>query len=393
MRTLALLTNGGDTCSLNAAIKSIRDNARAAGYTRILAFRDGFLGIVQSDFQLLTWSPIDSEIGGTILGSQRFGPTRQKDKRQVLENLEELGVDTLVVIGGDGSLSATRDLYTYALEKNSSLQLLAFPRTIDNDIRTRTHDSKTEVALCPGFPSAVQKISLLTSALRTTTAMSSAKIFVLETMGRDSGWLAAACALGGAEIVLIPEVEMNGDDWQRFYDRAARLYKHQKHLIIGVSEGIKIDGEQVLDSAMGPRRLGGVGVHVAHGLSNALNKLIGRNKFGIRYQQAGYIPRMGSPSRFDVKLAQALGSFVGQLLKRRQFGSFPAIKSLVSAEELKDHVHAIALDDVEKSFFPVDQFYRKGEFCLTGQGIDFLSKIVDPSPVSVKAGISPVVWF
>lgn len=376
MRTLALLTNGGDTCSLNAVIKSIRDNALLSGYTRILAFKDGFQGIINNSVQLLTWAPIDAVQGGTILHSQRYAPRTDAERQEIVEKLLGLEIDTLVVIGGDGTLSATKELYNFVTKHKFPLHLLGFPRTIDNDIKTTTYDGQTEVALCPGYPSAVLKIARLTSALR-TTAMSSSKIFVLETMGRDSGWLAAACSLGGAELLLIPEYELQEADWERLCERVARFYQNQGHVIIGVSEGIKVEGKQITDAAMGPRRLGGVGVDVAYQIRNGLNKLLGKDNFEIRYQQAGYFPRMGEPSAYDVQLAEALGWAVGTMLEQKRSGELPVISQVVGGAELKDKVKYIPLSKVEKSFFPVNFFYRQNEFCLTHTGIDFLRKIVD----------------
>ena len=261
MRTLAILTNGGDTCSLNAVIKTIRDNAIAAGYPRVLGFEDGYQGIMRKSVKLLTWEPIDPHQGGTILRSQRFGAGEDEEKKAVFETLKDLEVDVLVAIGGDGSLTATKELYVWPEAKNYRTRILGFPRTIDNDIRMNTFEGNTEVSLCPGYPSAAMKIARLAKDLR-TTAMSTRRIFTIETMGRDAGWLAAAASLGGAEFILIPEVELGEQDWQRFYDRVAKLYQIHGHVIIAVSEGFKLAGEQ-LAAEFGPRKLGGAGVRVA----------------------------------------------------------------------------------------------------------------------------------
>lgn len=376
MRTLALLTNGGDTCSLNAVIKSIRDNALSAGYTSVLAFKGGFQGIVKNSIKQLTWAPIDPEQGGTILRSQRYAPRGNSEKQEIIEKLLELEIDTLVVIGGDGTLSATRELYNYIKSNKYPLYILGFPRTIDNDIKTTTYDGQVEVALCPGFPSAALKIARLTSALR-TTAISSSKIFILETMGRDSGWLASACILGGAELVLIPEYKLLEEDWERLYERVARFYRSQGHVIIGVSEGIEIEGKQVMDAAMGPRRLGGVGVDIAHRIQAGLAKLLGEDKFEIRYQQAGYIPRMGEPSKYDLYLANALGTAIGYALEEKRSGEFPVISQVVNENELINKIKYLHLSKIEKSYFPINSFYTKDKFCLTHAAIDFFRKIID----------------
>jgi 6-phosphofructokinase 1 len=371
MRTLALLTNGGDTCSLNAVIKSIRDNALKAGYTRVLAFKDGFKGINDGILELLTWFHIDERQGGTILRSDRWSPRSDIEKESITEKLLRNEIDTLVVVGGDGSLSATRELYDFVLQTGASINILGFPRTIDNDIRTSTFDGETEVAVCPGYPSAALKIANLTTQLR-TTAMSSKRAFVIETMGRDSGWLAAACSLGGAEIVLLPEYRLNDTDWDRLVERIARFYVDQGHIIIGVSEGIYFDDEQIIDAAMGPRRLGGVGVDVAKRLNERLRMALGDRWNGIRYQQSGYIPRMGPPSAYDLNLASALGIKMQTMLKEKRSGEFPVVTTATNASELSNHLASRPLSEVEKSYFPIEAFYDSETFTIRHAGIDFL---------------------
>jgi 6-phosphofructokinase len=374
MRTLAILTNGGDTCSLNAAIKSVRDHAIRAGYTRVLGFEDGFSGIRERSVKLLTWEPIDPHQGGTVLRSQRWAPTSDDEKRALFAILADLEVGVLVVIGGDGSLAAARDLHQWLSAKRHLIRVLGFPRTIDNDIRTTTLEASTEVALCPGYPSAAFKIARFAKELR-TTAMSSRKIFIMETMGRDAGWLAAAAALGGAELVLIPEVTLSDADWERFYERVAKLYSIHGHVIIAVSEGFRIDGCQEMDAAFGPRKLGGVGIKVAKRVESALKaRGIGA---GVRYQQAGYIPRMGSPTLYDIELASALGRKLGDLLEEGCNGELPVPARTSSIADLQANVSSTPLASVGQFFFPALAFYHREGFGVTDTFLDFVKKFVN----------------
>jgi len=375
MKTLAILTNGGDTCSLNAAIKSIRDHAIAAGYTRILAFEDGYQGIVNKSVKLLTWEPIDPQQGGTILRSQRFAPNSDEERRIIFQNLSDLEVSALVVIGGDGTLSATKALCQGGEAKDFGVRILGFPRTIDNDIRTNTFEGENEVSLCPGYPSAAIKIARLTRELR-TTAMSSRKIFIMETMGRDAGWLAAATCLGGAEFVLIPEVEFKDDDWNRFFERVAKLYAFHGHVIIGVSEGFRIGGVQEMDAAFGPRKLGGVGVKVAKMVEMGLHGL-GLN-VAVRYQQAGYIPRMGAPCAYDIELASALGAEVGAMLEDGRHGELPVSTIVPTFKHIGEGISRIPLSRIEQFFLPAKTFYDSGTFSITDSFIDLMKRFVDP---------------
>jgi len=379
MRTLAILTNGVDTCSLNAVIKSIRDNAIAAGYPRVLGFEDGYRGIMKKSVKLLTWDPIDPGQGGTILRSLRDSPKTDEEKKTVFETLKDMKVSALVAIGGDGSLSATRDLYEWAGAKNYNIRILGFPRTIDNDIRTNTFEGNTEVALCPGYPSAALKIARLTKDLR-TTAMSTRRIFTIETMGRDAGWLAASAILGGAEFVLIPEVELKKDTFDGLYDRVAKLYEIHGHVIIAVSEGVKIEGEQEMDAAFGPRKLGGAGVRVAKMVEQGLKDRGLTSE--VRCQHADYIPRMGSPSRYDTKFASVLGEEVFSMLEDGRNGEFPVPIRVSSLDDLNvTSISRIPISRVGQLFFPVNDFYDVAEFNVKDSFIDFLKKFVDPREI------------
>jgi 6-phosphofructokinase len=374
MRTLAILTNGGDTCSLNAAIKSVRDHAIKSGYTRVLGFEDGFQGITRRSVKLLTWEPIDPHQGGTVLCSQRYAPISDDERLAVFRTLDQLEVSVLVVTGGDGSLAAARDLFQWSSEGISDIKVLGFPRTIDNDIRTGTFEGTIEVALCPGYPSAAAKIARFARELR-TTAMSSRKVFVVETMGRDAGWLAAAASLGGAELLLVPEVELGADDWQRFYDRVATLHALHGHVIIAVSEGFRIEGCQEMDAAFGPRKLGGIGIKVAKMVEAALQAR--GLDVGVRYQQTGYIPRMGSPCAYDVELASALGGELGKMLEDGRNGELPVLIRTSAVEEMSANVSSMPLARVEQFFFPAAAFYNPELFCVEHSFIDYMKKFVD----------------
>jgi ATP-dependent phosphofructokinase / diphosphate-dependent phosphofructokinase len=379
MRTLAILTNGGDTCSLNAAIKSIRDQAISAGFTRVLGFEEGFRGVIGRQVKLITWQPIDPLQGGTILCSQRYAPVSDEAKHAVFTTLADLEVEVLIVIGGDGSLAAARDLHLWSEATGARTHVLGFPRTIDNDIRTATVDeNNVEVALCPGYPSAALKIARFAKDLR-TVAMSSRKIFVMETMGRDAGWLAAAASLGGAELILIPEVELASHDWRRLHERVAKLYSLHGHVIVAVSEGFKIDGCQEMDESFGPRKLGGIGIKVAKLIEAASKDQ--SNAPGVRYQQLGYIPRMGGPSAYDVELASALAAEIGAMLRDGRKGELPVPARVAPIDSIPEQITSIPLTKVGQFFFPATTFYNAEHFCINGPFIKFLQRLGAPASV------------
>jgi len=288
MRTLAVLTNGGDTCALNASIKSIRDNAYQAGFKKIYGIRRGYQGLLDGWIDDITHREIDVRIGGSCLGSLRISPTTfqsecyvtDEEKCQAMaKRIAEYKIDVLVVIGGDGTLQSTQYLQSWLHANIRSQQLrnfeiLGFLKTIDNDIRTFTSFQGIEVALCPGYPSAVNKIVNTMEGLRVTSSTAE-RAFAVEVMGRDSGWLAAAGTFGGAEILVIPELAeyfkrrydlseglASKKIWQKIAMAVTTFYQRNRNVLISVAEGFepKIDDEkiarfvEVLRGLYGPRK-------------------------------------------------------------------------------------------------------------------------------------------
>lgn len=306
MKTLAILTNGGDTCALNASIKSIRDSAYCVGYKKIYGVRRGYQGLLDGTLEDITHREIDVKIGGSCLGSMRMSPTKKNGGSykadesacdRMARTLAEYSIDVLVVIGGDGTLQATRMFQDWvAANKGAAgfrtFELLGFLKTIDNDIRSHTFFRGIEVSLCPGFPSAVKKIVTTVEGLR-TTARTAERAFCVETMGRDAGWLAAAASFGGAEVVLTPELldfyrrEFTGDVdqnlfdriWSRIADLVVSFYRHNRNVIVAVAEGFNppADFEEfrklrtTIQNLYGPRKQVGATELVAMSLNPVLD--------------------------------------------------------------------------------------------------------------------------
>ena len=159
MQNLAILTNGGDTCALNASIEAIRREARKVGFGKIIGIEGGYHGLLHHNFRILA-ERVDEKMGGTVLRSLRESPCKIVDGQYAIDEvkvrkmvgfLSELEVDLLVVIGGDGTLQATK-LFHQAVQDKYRFKIMGFPKTIDNDIRPKTTFDGIEVALCPGFP-------------------------------------------------------------------------------------------------------------------------------------------------------------------------------------------------------------------------------------------------
>ncbi len=202
-KTLAILTGGGDTSALNSSIESIRNRASMLGF-KVYGIRHGWKGLLgDGDILDLTQQPYDGWYGGTALRSSRTNPFpsgKNPESRvpQVLRNLKRYKIDVLVSIGGDDTNGAAKKLY-----ETEGIPVIGFPKTIDNDLRTRTFhqykNKKIEAVLCPGFPSAAKSIMEFTSRIK-TTAESHSRIMVLEVMGAMAGWVTGTSTLEVAEI-------------------------------------------------------------------------------------------------------------------------------------------------------------------------------------------------
>ena len=238
MQNLAILTNGGDTCALNASIEAIRRESRKVGFGKIIGIEGGYHGLLHRNFRILA-ERVDEHMGGTVLRSLRDSPCRAESGRYIIDEnkvhemvefLEELEVDLLVVIGGDGTLQATK-LFHLAVQDKYRFKIMGFPKTIDNDIRTKTTFEGIEVALCPGFPTAARKIAQVTEDIR-TTAISAQRVFGIEAMGRDAGWLAAAgrraCLAGGVASRALGRRAIAGYDHAGLGDRGGEHGPRQR---------------------------------------------------------------------------------------------------------------------------------------------------------------------
>src|SRR5256885_10620891 len=188
---IGILTAGGDCPGLNAAIRAVARCASSDG-VEVFGFRNGYQGLVENDFLPVTRLTVTGILprGGTILGTSRFNPTGDEScVSRLKENWQAHRLDGLIVVGGEGSLSAARQLW----EKHQ-LPLVGIPKTIDNDI------CGTDYTF--GFDTAV---SIVTDAIDRlhTTAESHHRVMVVEVMGRHTGWIAASGGLAGGPYVIL----------------------------------------------------------------------------------------------------------------------------------------------------------------------------------------------
>ncbi len=311
---IGLLNGGGDCPGLNAVTYGVVGAASNLGW-EVVAFIDGFEGLLRSgDHRFLTPSDVFGiqKLGGTVIGTTNRGEFSSKVgeggvrrvpeplMNEALETLGELGVDALICVGGDGTL-------TTALQfADVNFPVIGVPKTIDNDINA--------TAISFGFDSATRMVIDALDRLH-TTATSHRRVMVLEVMGRHSGWIALYGGFGGgAEVILIPEIPFS-------YEKVAETIVRQESLgkrstLIVVAEGAREKGKGPVfeeRSAMGEYRLGGIGEMAAHEIS----RLSGRD---TRSVTLGHLQRGGSPTSLDRVLATRFGVQAVNLIEQRKFG-------------------------------------------------------------------------
>ena len=316
---IGVLTGGGDCPGLNAAIRAIVRCASDDGVA-VLGIHNGFRGLVENDVTELTRASVIGILprGGTILGTSRFNPLKDEACTKLLkENFAMHGLDALVVVGGEGSLSAARDLW-----RNHQIRLVGIPKTIDNDI------NGTDFTF--GFDTAV---SIVTDAIDRlhSTAESHHRVMVVEVMGRHTGWIAAYGGIaGGADVVLVPEHPFR-------ISRVCELLAHRKKdgrafSIVVVAEDAHPHPDEVFLSEeqyaalYRHDRLGGIG----EALAAVIEQCTG---IQTRVTKLGYVQRGGSPTPFDRILATRFGLKAYEMIRTGEFGKMAALRGnrIVSA--------------------------------------------------------------
>ncbi len=331
---IGVLTGGGDCPGLNAAIRAIVRRA-SADSVDVLGIRNGWLGLVENDCLELTRSAVIGILprGGTILGTSRFNPL--KDEQSVVrlkENWETHKLSGLVVVGGEGSLSAARDLW-----RDHQLQIVGIPKTIDNDI------CGTDFTF--GFDTAV---SIVTDAIDRlhSTAESHHRVMVVEVMGRHTGWIAAYGGIaGGADVVLVPEHPFR-------ISRVCDLLEHRKkdgHLfsIVVVAEDAHPHPDEAFltedqsNAIYRHNRLGGIGEALAAEIERCTD-------IQTRVTKLGYVQRGGSPTPFDRILATRFGIKAYEMIQEGRWGQMAALRGTrIMAVPLDDAVHDLKRLDEE----------------------------------------------
>jgi phosphofructokinase-like protein len=288
---IGILTSGGDCPGLNAVIRGIVLKGTQIYDKELVGFKDGWRGVVEGNVIPLERRDIQgiAKQGGTILGTSRTNPFEGAGGAgRIKENMARLGIDSLIAIGGEGTLAAAKRL------TDEGLRIVGVPKTIDNDL------SATDYTF--GFDTAVQIATEAMDRLR-TTGDSHGRCMVAEVMGRHVGWIALHSGMAaGAHAILIPEQKTSMEQicaWvQSVKDRG-------RAPLIVVAEGFKLDSmddahsERGLD-AFGRPRLGGIGDLLAP-------EIEARTGVETRATTLGHIQRGGTPTSYDRVLATRYG--------------------------------------------------------------------------------------
>jgi 6-phosphofructokinase 1 len=308
---IGVLTGGGDAPGLNAAIRAVARRAFSRNL-KVSGIKNGWAGCLgEGEIEDLTPQSTRGilPLGGTILGTSRTNPLKEKDGiARVVDVLRRFGVDGLVAIGGDDTLSVAVAL------NRSGFPVVGVPKTIDNDL------SGTE--FCIGFDTAVGVVVEALDRLH-TTASAHHRVMVVEVMGRDTGWVAMAGGLaGGADLIIIPEFPVALDDVVRHLHR--RRGEGRFFSIIVVAEGIKMaelagtDAADQRTDAFGHIQLARQGV--GDSLSRHIEAATG---FETRVTVLGHLQRGGTPSSVDRIWATRLGAAAADLLADGKSGLIP----------------------------------------------------------------------
>ena len=303
MKTIGVLTSGGDSPGMNSAIRSV---VRSCAHydKKCIGIVRGYSGLIENNTKVLNTRSVRGIInrGGTFLYSARCEEFKTKDgRKKAHKNLKNAGIDGLIVIGGDGSFTGAM-----LLEKEFNFPVLGIPGTIDNDLFGTTHTL--------GYDTALNTVMEAIDKIR-DTAISHHRLFLVEVMGADAGYIALNSGLAiGAQEILIPEVNMSFDNLISSLKTSKKSGKTSS--IIVVAEGDKT-GKNVFD--------------LATKIENTLPK------YETRVSVLGHIQRGGTPSCFDRVLGTQLG--------------VRAVESLIEGE----HGSMVGINNGKITFTPLDK--------------------------------------
>lgn len=351
-KTIGILTSGGDCAGLNAAIDAAAISAGRKGW-KAVGIMNGTAGLLgdEPDYIELPKDGIGEIMirqGGTMLGTTNKGnpfsyPMEDgslKDRTgEIIENAKKLNLDSVIGIGGDGSLEIVS-----AIADKGAFNLVWIPKTIDNDV------GETELAI--GFDTAVMKATQALDDLQSTAA-SHDRVMILEVMGRDAGHIALEAGIaGGADVILVPEIKY---DIKHVIAKVRALKEAgMNYARIIVSEAVQtMDGERAMvDHGDGQKRYGGIGDYIKKLLEEELEA-------DVRVQVLGHTQRGGSPTWNDRLLAKMFGVHAVELIDQGKYRRMVALQNGKIAD--------VSVEDAVKYNRTVD---KDSTLVQTARGLD-----------------------
>jgi 6-phosphofructokinase len=343
---IGILTGGGDVPGLNPAIRAVTIRALREGY-KVIGIRRGWAGLVDTvrdkkadnskNFQELSEDIVNraGRTGGTFLHTSRTNPARIKNDRlpehlrekypdeidditpEILKNLDFLGIDYLIPIGGDDTLSYAVRMY------QEGVKVVAIPKTMDNDVPGTDY--------CIGFSTCVTRTIELANSLR-TVAGSHERLMILEVFGRYAGFTAMLPTMAGAaHRCVIPEFKFNIERLAELL-MLDRKYNPSNYSVVIVSEGAMFEGGEMIfkdrtTDAFGHAKLGGIGDLVSEQLKGfSLQYNNGRSVDTVN-QKLGYLVRCGDPDAIDAIVPMAYGNLALDLVLKRMHGRLVVLKN------------------------------------------------------------------
>jgi len=321
---IGVLTGGGDCPGLNAIIRAVTRKALESKHT-VIGIKSGWAGLIKQDYIRLTHDSVSGTLskGGTILKTSRTNPYKEKNgEKTVIRGMKKIGIDALIAIGGDDTLSVALQLY------KAGVKIIGVPKTIDNDI------SGTDFTT--GFDTAVNIVTDAIDRIH-TTAESHHRTVVVEVMGRHAGWIATMGGIaGGADCILIPEIPFSIDEVCTLIKK--RHKRGRDYSIIVAAEGAKpIESKSLITASskkddFGHIMLGGIGQVLAKEIEE-------RTGIETRVTVLGHIQRGGTPSAYDRILGTRLGIKAVELANSGKWGQMVAIqRNRIVSVPLKDAV-------------------------------------------------------
>lgn len=322
---IGILTAGGDCPGINAAIRGVGKTAIVKYGMQVIGISDGYAGLIHKEYRELTESDLSGilTLGGTILGTSREKPFKGSGKKKdevrkpmlIKEHYEQMGLDCLVCIGGNGTMKTANML------SEEGLNVVGIPKTIDNDIWG------TDMTF--GFDSAVNIATEAIDRLH-STANSHKRIMVIEIMGHNAGWLALYSGMaGGGDVILIPEIPHDEKVVMDYLRK--RADNNKPYSIVVVAEGVAVPEGETSPARYLTRRI--------------------QEETGLETRETvlGYIQRGGSPSPMDRVLASRFGAAAANLIAKGEFGRMVAQRngeiSSVKLSEVGGKTKLVGKDD------------------------------------------------